>query len=988
MKSRMRKRSRALLCLLLAWAMICTLCAERITVTASGAELTFDLGVNPESVTAVLDENGRLTVSGSGAIRDFTPETAPFAGLPVRSVHLGADLTALGSYVFYNCGELTAPLTLPAKLVRIGDGAFSGDSLDRAAKPAFVENLFTEAMVTKKKDESTAEGEEDTLYTVETISCQEIGSGIFFARADAPAFLCAQGNSAFREAMTAAGYREASQMLTVTLDNGTDGSAVAKSLPVIDGSLLLPELPAEFSAPQGGDIFEYSFAGWTESQDQPDQVRAAGSPFSVGDRTDLYFIAGWNRTVKAALKRERTEGGTRFTAPELPNYDVTGWRWQTALTPDGPWKELPNETKPQLTVKAGQEALYRCIVTGKAQQSLFQSLFSGSREEEIVFPAARSLDHTQSAVLTAVKGTQSKTATATATVSLPVSQGQNRYKITEVRTTGQFSLALPAGNDPAALPAFSGTQNAGNTFTLRAQPTGTGWTEEALTASAWLLTGLPEGEEAWNSGVTGVWKQGESEFVTGSESTESELLFTLSYDPSFQSFSGGTVELVLGELDGNDALQNKTTVTLTLEEQGSMTQTACTAAGRSFEASPGSGSATVTGGAVTAWFTSEYTPQSAGAAGMELCLYQADGTAAAFPGGTRVVLGDQTVPGGYRYYSFLCSGQKKLSLSGFSGKSGAFTGPAEAGVRRTEKLLFALDFGETALPQGSYYLTLSHQGDEAPAAKASFTVAAGSGASLLLEQGESVEGTLWKAVLTPQVGESDCRYEAGCFVALSLFREDGTVVSFPESAVLSGGESPVCGGNGASLYLPRSGGTIALDLSLTSESELPDGKYQLSAALSPRPGVQGTAVTAEAVSQRVQFTLVRGEGEAVRSLGVSLSGGQRLLEATGTDSLTLTVSYQNIQAGDRLEAELLQKQGESPEEASYTALGGAESWGAALPEEPAESGSGELTLTVPEGQPGGTYRVLVRIKDAAGNTVAEEPYNFIVKETLINESKN
>lgn len=965
-------KGRALFCLLLAWSLItCALCVDKMTVTASGAELTFDIGVNAESVTAVLDDTGLLTISGSGAIRDFTPETAPFAGKSVRAVRMSADLAAIGSYTFYNCGELTSALTLPAKLIRIGDGAFSGESLEKAPRPAFVENHFTQSLVTRKKeaapsdeDTSSVPNEGESQYTVETITQQEIGAGIFFPRTDSPAFLCASENQTFRSAMETAGYREAQQMLSVTFAGGAEEETVTKNLPVVEGNLILPELPQELSAPQGGELFSYAFSGWTEAEDEPGMVRSPGSSFAVNNRTELYFIAGWARTVKATLEVKRTETGVSFTVPELPNYDVTAYRWETRRN-SSDWEVVPEETEQSLLLPAmpADGQLFRCVVTVKEQQGFFQTLFSASSEEEIIFPAAEGLNHTASAVLTAAK---SGSGTAEAQFSLPVSSGDTTYRITEMQCEGTFSLVLPGENGALA---FTGTQNAGNTFALRAV---------SADSEAHLLTALPEGEESWNSGVSGVWNSGEGTFAIGNE-----VAFALMYDPSFENFSGGTVELTLGEYDEEENLQNQTVVTLTLEEQGSVTQTACTAAGRSFEASPGTGTAVIDGGgAVTAWFVSEYTPSEPSARGMELSLWKAGDTPspAQFPQGTRIVLADQTAAGQYRYYSVQCSGQETVSLSAFTGQSGAFSGTAEAGKRFTEKLLFAVSFSGTAMPQGSYFLTLSHGEETASTARAGFTVENAGNPAVLLEQGSSVSGTLWNASITPQISGTDRRYDAGCLITLNLLKEDGTAVAFPKEVILSGGESPAFGSTGSlSFYLAKAGGQITLDFSNLPEAVLPDGNYQLSASLSPRPGLQSPGA-AKAVSQKLLFELKRStEEEIQRALGVSLSAGNRLLEATGEDSLTLSIAYENIQEGDTLEAELLQKAGDSPDEGSYLSLGSAVVWGASLPESMAESGECSLTITVPGEQKSGTYRILVKIKDAAGNTVAEEPYNFIVK---------
>lgn len=456
-----RRKAGTLLCVLLSAVLITgCLCAEGITVTASGEERFFDLGVNPESVTAVLDESGVLTISGSGAIRDFTPETAPFGKYRITTVKLGADLTAIGSYTFYNCESLTGALVLPKGLLRIGDKAFSGDSAALAPRPEYVENPFTEALVTRKREaessapESTSEevsstaaqeGEEavssmpekvesalesssepvsepegtsekqgeasqgsgeENRYVIEHITQQEIGAEIFYPRENGPVFFCSAENESFREAMNAAGFREAQAMLSVTLHYGkgssADGQVIWKSIPVADGKLTLPGVPPEFSAPEGDGLYQYVFSGWTETQDEPNTVRPAGSAFSVGERTDFYLIANWGRELAGKITVTQEGDIWVFTAPEPEGYEVRSYRWQTCVQEAGQklpadqeqlsWKDIPGEAsriyrhKPE---PADSGKWFRCIETVQKKQNLFQALFSADSGEEVTFSAVQ-----------------------------------------------------------------------------------------------------------------------------------------------------------------------------------------------------------------------------------------------------------------------------------------------------------------------------------------------------------------------------------------------------------------------------------------------------------------------------------------------------------------------------------------------------------------------------------------------------------------------
>ena len=470
---RIRKRMGAVLCVVLAAALItASLSAGGLTVIAKGEERTFDIGVNPESVIATLSEDGVLTVKGSGAIRDFTEDTAPFADCKIKSVKLSADITVIGDYTFFNCSGITGTLTLPKGLLRIGNYAFSGSSEDLAPKPASVENAFTESLVTKKKaaepaeeagqpkpaeDSSAEEGPESSApaesdedsqpaegnsesseeespavdstpadsgteskqeqsetkteakYVIEKIFRQEIGEEIFFPRADGPAFFCSAENDTFRAAMLAAGYREAGTLLSVTFHRGegssAEGDAVFRNLPVLDGRIVLPDVPSEFSAPAGDGLYRSVFSGWAESKDAAGTVRAAGSAFSAGDRTDLYFIAQWKRELTAEIAVQQDGNVRIFTVPAFEGYDILTYRWQTCMPAAGEelpadeetlsWKDIPDETAQSYRwdiAPADTERLFRCVVTVKKQQQNFlEVLFGGSEEQEAAFAAVKAL---------------------------------------------------------------------------------------------------------------------------------------------------------------------------------------------------------------------------------------------------------------------------------------------------------------------------------------------------------------------------------------------------------------------------------------------------------------------------------------------------------------------------------------------------------------------------------------------------------------------
>ena len=95
--------------------------------TGTGAVYTGKLG---ENVTWSLDTaTGALTVSGSGAMTNYSSESSPlwnYRGY-IKSAVIEAGVTSVGNYAFRGCTNLTA-ITLPDGITRIGNGAFSGCS--------------------------------------------------------------------------------------------------------------------------------------------------------------------------------------------------------------------------------------------------------------------------------------------------------------------------------------------------------------------------------------------------------------------------------------------------------------------------------------------------------------------------------------------------------------------------------------------------------------------------------------------------------------------------------------------------------------------------------------------------------------------------------------------------------------------------------------------------------------------------------------------
>jgi len=74
-------------------------------------------------------EGSILTISGSGAMSNWTSTTVPWKDYTtnISSVVISGDITSIGGYAFYNCSSLTS-ITIPSSVTLIGNYAFSNCS--------------------------------------------------------------------------------------------------------------------------------------------------------------------------------------------------------------------------------------------------------------------------------------------------------------------------------------------------------------------------------------------------------------------------------------------------------------------------------------------------------------------------------------------------------------------------------------------------------------------------------------------------------------------------------------------------------------------------------------------------------------------------------------------------------------------------------------------------------------------------------------------
>ena len=112
-------------CLVLVLTLVLS-CFSSLSITASAVSG----GALSSNITWELDAEGVLTVSGSGAMPEFSEdEPSPFSSLSgVKRVVLSEGITSVGSYTFFGCAELKL-VNLPSSVTEIGLAAFLGCSL-------------------------------------------------------------------------------------------------------------------------------------------------------------------------------------------------------------------------------------------------------------------------------------------------------------------------------------------------------------------------------------------------------------------------------------------------------------------------------------------------------------------------------------------------------------------------------------------------------------------------------------------------------------------------------------------------------------------------------------------------------------------------------------------------------------------------------------------------------------------------------------------
>jgi len=91
------------------------------------AQTTWQIGATvADNVTATLDVNGTLTISGTGAMQDFTITDTPWYAVrsDFTSLVIEQGVTSIGAYAFFFSNNIVGNITIPNSVISISKSAF------------------------------------------------------------------------------------------------------------------------------------------------------------------------------------------------------------------------------------------------------------------------------------------------------------------------------------------------------------------------------------------------------------------------------------------------------------------------------------------------------------------------------------------------------------------------------------------------------------------------------------------------------------------------------------------------------------------------------------------------------------------------------------------------------------------------------------------------------------------------------------------------
>ena len=95
-----------------------------VAICATTLAWADDSGSCGENVTySFVSSTGTLTISGTGAMKDYNYTSVPWYYYPIKNVVINNGVTSIGEYAFEGCTGLTS-ITIPNSVTSIGDLAF------------------------------------------------------------------------------------------------------------------------------------------------------------------------------------------------------------------------------------------------------------------------------------------------------------------------------------------------------------------------------------------------------------------------------------------------------------------------------------------------------------------------------------------------------------------------------------------------------------------------------------------------------------------------------------------------------------------------------------------------------------------------------------------------------------------------------------------------------------------------------------------------
>lgn len=158
-----------------------------ISTTGTGDSIaetqSWNCGADGSDVTATLDDSGKLTISGTGAMKDYTIDTSggnlpyqyknntPWKDATVKSVEFGSGITHVGDYAFYHLASIEE-VSLGAGIESIGAGSFYLTSISQLTIPGSLKSIGNGAFTATKITELTIPGTVTSIGSSAFSSCK------------------------------------------------------------------------------------------------------------------------------------------------------------------------------------------------------------------------------------------------------------------------------------------------------------------------------------------------------------------------------------------------------------------------------------------------------------------------------------------------------------------------------------------------------------------------------------------------------------------------------------------------------------------------------------------------------------------------------------------------------------------------------------------------------------------------------------------------